>query len=303
MDKGWKREILTALVLVMLVLCSGAALAEYKMPVADDELDAVQGLDENVVNILLIGTDTLEEDMETGRADVMMICSVNKETGALRISSIQRDTWVTIGDNGHQNKLNAAHTFGGENLLMQTINRTFGLNIEKYVKVNFYAVCDIVDVLGGVTVALEPNEIGAINRDTGNYGNGDEKRIPSDAKEAVLSGSQALAYARIRYLDNDFGRTSRQRKLLAAMAKKLAECSIPEMIKTASTCFEYVSTNMSLIDMISLATTVMKTGLSDMSMSVFPGEGDYSYGKGGGPSRLIIDEKQVAEKLHAFIYQ
>lgn len=303
MDKGNKGRILVFLILLMLVLFSGTALAEYRMPVADDELDAVQGLDENVVNILLIGTDTLEKDMETGRADVMMICSVNKETGALRVSSIQRDTWVTIGDNGHQNKLNAAHTFGGENLLMQTINRTFGLNIEKYVKVNFYAVCDIVDALGGVMIELEPDEIGSINRGAKVYANVEPEPIPSGTKEAVLSGSQALAYARIRFLDNDFGRTSRQRKLLAAMAKKLAQCSVPEMIKTASTCFEYVSTNMSLMDMISLATTVMQTGLSDMSMSAFPGEGDYSYGKGGGPSRLIIDEEEVAKKLHAFIYQ
>ena len=294
---------LVCFMLLCVTLLSGAAIAEYRIPVEDHELDAVEGLDENVINILLIGTDTLEKDMDGGRADVMMICSVNKKTGALRVASLQRDTWVTIGENGMQNKINAAHSFGGVNLLMQTINRTFGMNIEKYVKVNFYAVCDIVDALGGVKVELEPEEIPSINRGSKEYANVEPEQIPSGTREATLTGSQALAYARIRHLDNDFGRTARQRKLLYAMAKKLSESSIPEMINTATVCFEYVQTNLSLLDMISLATTVMKNGLNDMRMKAFPAEGDYHYGTGGGPSRLIIDNDQVAQTLHEFIYQ
>ena len=293
---------LAALMLVLALLPCAAA-ADYSMPVADDALDPVQGLDERVVNILLIGTDTRSEGEMTGRADTMMICSLNKETGAVRIASLQRDAWVTIGDNGHENKLNAAHTFGGPNLLMQTINRQFGMNIERYVTVNFYGICDIVDALGGVTLQLEEGEAGTINRTTEEkYGKVKPMSIPSGATEATLCGSQALAYARIRSLDSDFGRIARQRKLLYAMALRLTQCSIPELISFATTCFQYVKTNLSLMDIVSLGTTVLKTGVTDIRMTTAPDEGEFRYDSSDGVSKLIIDRDQVKQKLYDFIY-
>lgn len=302
MKNGFKR--LLALLLVLVLLPCAALGEEYRMPVADDELDAAEGLDENVINILFIGTDTRLDEDPAGRADTMMVCSLNKTNGAVRITSLQRDAWVTIGDNGHQNKLNAAHSFGGPNLLMQTINREFGLNITKYVAVNFYGICDIVDALGGVTVQLEDDEAGTINHTVdAKYGKVRPEWIPDDATEARLCGSQALAYVRIRKLDNDFGRTSRQRKLIYAMAQRLAECSIPELIKTATTCFSFVKTNIGLLDAIDLATTVLKVGVSDIAMQTAPAEDEIRYDSSDGVSKLIFDKEQVTQKIHNFIYQ
>lgn len=302
MNRGFKR--LLALLLVLLALLPCAALAqEYRMPVADDELDAVEGLDENVINILLIGTDTRLDEEPAGRADTIMVCSLNKTNGVVRITSLQRDSWVEIGDNGHKNKLNAAHSFGGPNLLMQTINREFGLNIEKYVAVNFYGICDIVDALGGVRVQLEDDEAGAINHTVEpKYGKVRPEWIVDDATEAVLCGSQALAYARIRKLDSDFGRTARQRKLLYAMAQRLTECSIPELIKTATTCFGYVKTNICLMDAIELATAILKVGVRDIGMQAVPSEEEVRYDRSDGVSKLIYDKEAMVRKVHTFIY-
>ena len=300
------RKMMFALLAALLMMVSAAALADYSMPVADGDLSQYPGLDPNVKNILLIGTDTREKDMDTGRADTMMICSVNLNTGMVHVTSLARDTWVTMGENGHENKLNAAHTFGGPNLLMQTINRTYNLNIEEYVTVNFYGICDIVDTLGGVTIQLGKDEPWAINSTVeesyGDYGDASIRSIPSDATEARLCGAQALAYARIRKLDSDFGRQARQRNLLMAMMREVGNCSIPQMISLATTCFGYVKTNLSLMDMISLGTKVLKTGIADIQMHAFPEEGEYQYASDGGTSRLIIDPAYAASKLHGYMY-
>ena len=197
------RKMMTMLLAMLMLTLPCAALADYSMPVKDGELSAYPGLDESVKNILLIGTDTRENDRESGRADTMMICSINQQTGMVHVTSLARDTWVTMGENGHQNKLNAAHTFGGPNLLMQTINRTFNLNIEEYVSVNFYGICDIVDTLGGVTIQLQKDEPWAINttveEEYGNYGDVRIASIPSDATEARLCGAGGLQHAGCRW--------------------------------------------------------------------------------------------------------
>lgn len=292
--------------MLLALLLPACALGDYSMPVKDGDLSVYEGLDKNVKNILLIGTDTRENEMAFGRADTMMICSINQTTGVVNVISLARDTWVTMGDNGHENKLNAAHSFGGPNLLMQTINRTYNLNIENYVTVNFYGICDIVDTMGGVTIQLEEGEPWAINTTVeesyGDYGDTPIQRIPSDATEARLCGAQALAYARIRKLDNDFGRQARQRKLLMAMAREVVNSSIPQMISLATTCFDYVSTNMSLFDIIGLATRVMTTGISDIRMYAYPEEGEFEYDSSDGTSKLIIDPAYGIDKIHGIIY-
>lgn len=300
------RKMMLMMLALLVLALPCAALADYSMPVADGDLSLYPGLDENVKNILLIGTDTREKDMASGRADTMMICSINKKTGMVHVTSLARDTWVTMGENGHENKLNAAHTFGGPNLLMQTINRTYHLNIEDYVTVNFYGICDIVDTLGGVTIQLQKDEPWAINSTVdesyGEYGDTRITPVPADATEARLCGAQALAYARIRKLDDDFGRQSRQRNLLMAMAREVGNCSIPQMVSLATTCFEYVSTSLSLLDIISLGTQVLTTGISDIQMHAYPQEGEFKYDSTDGVSKLIIDQEHGIQKLHGYMY-
>ena len=293
--------LLTALLLA--VMLPAAAPAEYSMPVADGDLSVTQGLDERYVNILLIGTDTRGDDLASGRSDTMMICSIDQQGGEIKLTSLARDLWVEMGDNGHMNKLNAAHTYGGPNLVMQTINRRFDMNISQYISINFYGVADIVDALGGVTIELEKGEAGTINNtaDPG-YGTAEIKKIPSGATSATLCGAQALAYARIRKLDNDFGRTNRQRKLLAAMFKKIKSCSMEEMLAFMTTALSYVDTNIELLDMMNLAMAILDNGISDISTLSIPSEGHYRYESGDGTSKVIADLEQCTQELHEFIY-
>ena len=297
------RKMLMVCLMVLLLALPCSAMADYRMPVADGDLSQYPGLDENVKNILLIGTDTRERNLDSGRADTMMICSINQKTNTVHITSLARDTWVTIGDNGHKNKLNAAHSFGGPNLLMQTINRTYNLNIEDYVTVNFYAVCDIVDALGGITIELQEGEPWAINSSVReSYGDVDVTPIPRDATQARLCGAQALAYARIRKLDNDFGRQNRQRNVLMAMVRQLGSSSLKQMISTATTCMQYVATNMSLMEIISLGTKVLANGMPDIQMHAFPEKGEFHYDRSDGTSKVIVDPAQGIAKIHGYHY-
>ena len=301
-----KKAGFLALFALMLVLAC-TAFADYSMPVADDALDAVQGLDDTWKNILLIGTDSREKSLDGGRADTTMICSLNKNTGEVKITTLARDTLVTMGENGHQNRLNAAHSFGGANLMMQTVNRTYGMNIEDYVTVNFYGVCDIVDALGGVTVKLEEGEPWAINtsvsEEYASYGNENKAEpIDREAKQAHLTGAQALAYIRIRMLDNDLGRQNRQRRLLGAMYDSVKECSITELVGVITTCLKHVKTNLSFAEIVTLATGVLDHGIAGISMQSFPDEGEYSYESYNGASVLVVDYEKGRQKIYSFIY-
>lgn len=299
-----RRWSMAALLLLIGLVCFAPALAEYRIQVTEDQLNPTQGLDEAWLNVLLIGTDTRQDVQNAGRSDTMMVCSYHRETGEVKLTSLARDMWVNIPGGG-TNKLNAAHSFGGPNLLMKTINETFQLNITQYVSVNFYGLRDIVDSLGGVDIELEAGEASTINRMVAQAYSGE--RIPSLTGGTIgmthLSGAQALQYARIRYLDNDFGRTSRQRKLLGAMLNKVRQLTLIEQMSFARTCMEHVSTNISFIELIGIGMNVMNSGLSGFDQLSIPQTGDYHYDSADGTSKVIFDQDACIEAIHAFIYE
>ncbi len=299
-NKGMRVALCALLLALLLPACT--ALADYSMPVRDGDLSVYEGLDENVKNILLIGTDTRENETASGRADTMMICSINQTTGLINVISLARDTWVTMGDNGHENKLNAAHTFGGPNLLMQTINRTYNLNIEHYVTVNFYGICDIVDTLGGVTIQLEKDEPWAINTTVeesyGNYGDAPIQRVPSDATEARLCGAQALAYARCRKLDNDLGRGERQNRLMAAMVRQTKHLSIARIIDIFKTLNGAWRSSLSGGEQVRLLASALWLRGAETAAVGMPFEGHWHYGEVNGNNGVVINLPENTRLLH-----
>ena len=191
------------------------------------DLNITPGLDEKWENILLLGTDG-RVLTETSRSDTMMICSINKDTGAIKLTSLMRDSEVKI--EGKNRRLNTAYFFGGPKLAMRTVNECFGMNISKYVVVDFSAFATIAEKVGGVEIDVTKNEVDEINGSVQEqywllYKQG--KMTYDDAKNAYLAdilqagganthlnGMQTLGYARIRKLDSDYGRAERQRTVL-----------------------------------------------------------------------------------------
>lgn len=299
--KKWGTVVL---LLFVSLICSAPAVADYRIQVSEDQLNPAQGLDEQWLNVLLIGTDTRENVQNAGRSDTMMICSYHQKTGEVKLTSLARDMWVQIPGGGN-NKLNAAHSFGGPNLLMKTINEIFNLNITKYVSVNFYGLRDIVDSLGGVDIELEAGEASVINQKIVAEFSGERGTLLPSGTIGVthLTGLQALQYARIRQLDNDFGRTGRQRKLLGAMLEKVKQLSLLEQMSFAKTCTEHVSTNISFIELVGIGMNVLNNGVSGFGQLSIPQTEDYHYDSSGGVSKVIFDRDACIAAIHTFIYE
>lgn len=280
------------LLLACLMLFGGLCLAE------DASKDSG-----NWEMILLIGTDTREDEGAEGRADAIMVCALERDTGAIRLISLARDMWIQIPGRKSHNKINTAFRFGGAQMMMDAVNQTLDLDIEKYAAINFYGFCDVVDALGGVTVELEKGEASVINRTASSeYSDVPMNRIPSDAESATLTGAQALTYARIRELDNDFGRTGRQRKVFVAILEKVASLSILEQLEFIKLCLSCVETNVGLVEIFSLGTTVLAHGFDDMEQLVLPSQGNYHYDSADGTSKIIFDADAVREEAHQFIF-
>jgi len=192
---------------------------------------AVQGNTKVITNILLLGIETDNKDNYKGRSDTVIIMSINKHTKKIKLISLLRDTYVTIPDWG-RDKLTHAFSYGGFSLLSKTIELNFKLKIDKFVAVNFAAFSEIVDAMGGVDIELTEREAEILN-------------LGRQAKAYHLDGKHALDYARIRKIGDDWGRTSRQRNVLKALANKAKGMSQLEYPKILNKVLSRASTNMS----------------------------------------------------------
>ena len=256
--------------------------AEIDDTVDVGSLELNENLPDNVVNILLIGIDSRTAELEGSNqhGDVQIIVSINKDTGEIKLTSILRDLYVTIPGYKSKNRINVAYQRGGGELAMRTINHNFEMNIEHYVVINFFGLASIIDSLGGLDIELTKQEAGAINayikKHPPVYDNQDDdyERVPLEKKNGVqhLDGIQAVMYARLRSIDNDFARSARQRNLLELLLKKVTQGGMDfnKLFGLLETCLPYAKTNMSLSDLGNLAMVVLQSGLLDRVNSGAP---------------------------------
>ena len=310
---GWLIAGLFKLILFVLVIAILAAAALYALPVAllnvepsGVELSPTNGLPGSRVNILLLGLDVLSSTGQ--RSDAMIVASIGYD-GA-RLTSLMRDTLVDIPGHGRQ-KLNAAFSIGGAELAMRTINQTFQLNITNYVAVDFRAMVDIIDALGGVEVELDQSELkylnpfaghtrGVLNRlDADKYARYDSAEPIYSTGMVRLNGLFATAYSRIRYSDSDYVRTSRQREVLAAMVTRFRERFWDPRIyaRLFQVMRDSVDTNLSMAELISLGEKVLISGkIENFRLPL------NEYLNDNGSTIEITDMDATLRALHAFIY-
>lgn len=275
-------------------ICSVFANTEYVK--TDSGFSSSQGLvsDKRVKNILLLGVDDKKGE-ETSRSDTMILLSIDKKNKQLKLTSFLRDTYVEIPGHG-ENRMNAACTYGGPQLVMETIEHNFGIDVDNYVLVDFSAFEDIVDSLGGVTVEVEQREAEFINTTT---------RYTIDYGENVkLTGGEALTYVRIRKLDSDFYRTQRQRKVIAAILQQVKKTNPLELIDMGKSVMSYIETDMNSFELTFLAEGAVFSYMGyDMVQSRVPVEENYSSQIINGASVLVIDRGSTSRKIQEFIYE
>ena len=202
---------------------------------AAQKIDIVQS--DGVENILLIGADR-RSMRENGRSDSVILVSLNHDTGKIHLTSFMRAMYVCIprSDGNVWGMLNAAYSWGGPNLLIDTIELNFRVRIDRYVIVDFTAFETAVDMVGGVELTLTEREASVIQTQT---------RNPLSSGKQLLNGHQALIYAQTRNIDNDFKRTGRQRTVITALLNMVPNMDVNTLISMANEILPLVNTNLS----------------------------------------------------------
>ena len=261
--------------------------------------------EDGVINVLLIGNDSREND-ESGRSDAMILLSISSKTKTVHITSLLRDIYVEIPGYG-SNRLNAAYSYGGAELLMETIEANFDIEVNRYAQVNFEAFANLVDAVGGVDLELSNEEVRLVNGYLWEYnillGRPEGTDYFAEDVEGMvhLNGPQALSYCRNRYIGNDFGRTERQRKVLSAMIAK-APRLLTNLDDVVEGVFSNVTTNLTKNECMKLASQAGTLLTHEIVQGSIPMEGTYSNASINGMSVLSVDFEANNAYIRSEIY-
>ena len=248
-----------------------------------------------VTNVLLIGSDS--RGGERGRSDTMMLVSINKRTDEITLTSFMRDCYVDIPEYGWD-KLNASYSYGGADLVMDTIEANFGIKIDNYAAVDFVSFANIVDAVGGIEIDVSEAEIREINTILQAEVNGlmgddalDDLLDVDDDGKIKLNGKQALSYARIRYVGNaDFERTERQRKVIEMIFNKVKDIGPSVISQVSDEVLPNVTTNMTTGELYMLSLRVPFLFGYDIQKLQVPAENSFHGDSTPSGDALIIDD-------------
>ncbi len=244
---------------------------------------------EGYQNIALFGVDSREQDLLGGdnRSDTIMICSINKKSGEVKLVSVYRDTVLDIGG-GSFRKCNAAYAYGGPQQAIEMLNSNLDLNITDFVTVGFEGLADTIDALGGIDLEITEEEMEYMNSymDDMYYEIGTEYEEVTDYGMQHLSGIQATAYCRIRYTQgDDFKRAERQRTVLNLTLQKAKEANPLQLISAANSVLGEVATSLDTGELLLLILKAKTLELTETSG--FPSEEDRMFATINGESCVV----------------
>ena len=305
--KSGKGKIVIGIIAVLLVLFAGifaygySALGglTYDDSIGENIYLKDSGLlqSESVRNILFIGSDA-REGLDGQRSDSMILFSIDTANKKIKLTSFLRDSYVYIPSKKYNTKLNAAFNYGGAQLLMDTIEYNFGVNIDDYVMVNYEVFIDLVNLLGGITIpdvtAKEAKYMQEqVNRPK--FKEGTNKNV---------DGRTAMWYCRIRYVDNDFGRTQRQRKVITSIVSKVAKTNPFKLIDIVKQVLPNISTSIDRNDLLSLGLgAFFKYIRYDIVQQQIPAEGTWWNERVYGQDVLKMNFDKNKTILKEFIYE
>lgn len=253
-------------------------------------------------NIALFGVDSQDNKIkDTGsRTDCIIIASINKSSHKVKLMSIYRDTYVSI--DGEYDKINAAYSYGGPELALRTINRNLDLNITDFATVNFKALADAVDVLGGIPLTItSEKELQNLNDYIGNMNHINGGNSPKFDKVGTYTfdGNQAVAYSRIRYMaGGDHARANHQRLVLEGIMNAAKKQPL-KLGKLISTVLPQCKTSLSDNALISLTLSMARSSITDSQAYPFKSE-DERYG--GIYYGFPITAKSNVIKAHEYLF-
>lgn len=277
-------EIIILVILVGLIYVYAQINNGFRTMAGDGDLDNIL-INENVANneslsgytnVALVGIDTRYNNINEGNSDTMLVASINNDTGAVRMISLYRDTYLNIdpeNDEWKFNKCNSAYAFGGIEQFLSMLNGNLDLNITEYVIVDFSAVATLVDDLDGIDILLTEEEIIHLNNycvETAEVTGMDYEPLQYERGQEVteyhLNGVQAVAYARIRYtVGDDLKRTQRQRLVIEKIVDKAKIKGITSISKIINDVFPLIKTSFSSAQLTKMAAQMFNYNIEKTS--------------------------------------
>jgi polyisoprenyl-teichoic acid--peptidoglycan teichoic acid transferase len=261
------------------------------------------------INILLMGIDRRPGEAFISRTDSMMLISIDPETNSASILSIPRDLYVLIPGHG-RDRINTAFVYGsagnnpigGAALAMQTVEYNLGVRVNHYVLVDFSAVINGINALGGIDVYV-PRDLNDPTYPDMDYGF-DPLFIAAGWQH--MDGALALKYARTRHVDNDFGRAQRQQQVILAAREKALGLGLATMISRAPVLYQQleqgIRTDLSLDQIIRLTTTTSDIPSENIQSEVLDYEYVESYLTDAGAQVLVLVNDKASPLIQSLFY-
>lgn len=292
-----KRNKLLIIIGIIILLILGGAFGAYKyinrvknvkLQGSDEELKISQETQEksekeNIENILLLGV-----DKEENASDTIMVLSLDKDDNTAKLTSVMRDLNVDLGESNKVHKINYAYHYGGVEGSVSALNKLFDLDINKYVKIDFEGLKNVIDYIGGIELSVTAEESRIIGL--------------SKSGNVKLNGKQALEYSRIRKIDNDYYRTNRQRKVIMAIFNKAKSIEVTSYPKIISDLSSNIETNLSTFELLDLGKGIMSMNAEQLEGFRIPIDGSTKDLMDKGIYYLGWDEEVNKKALHNFIY-
>lgn len=271
-----------------------------------ESLSSTAMIDKKYWNIAIFGVDSREANLGTGTlSDVIMIASINTESGEVKLVSVFRDTYLMIGEGSYE-KATHAYSKGGASRSMGMLNVNLDLNITDFITVGFEGLTDVVDALGGIPMNIDSQELEHIN----NYqismvesmGLSGYTEVTTTGYQ-TLNGLQATALCRIRYKNGgDYARAATQREVIEAIAEKAKTADAVTLTKIANSLLPLVYTSLDLEEILSLLKDINKYEI--VADEGFPLEQYRAAGRVGSKGDIVVPatlEKNVIW-LHSYLF-
>lgn len=317
-------RVMFALEIIVLVVLMGGLFVYAKLgklnheTINEEELDVNESVTENQVmkgytTIALVGIDSRDDKLKSDwNSDTMIIASINSDTKKVKLVSVYRDTYLCLGEDEDENNsyglANSAYCTGGAKKMINMLNKNLDMNISDFVTVNFQAVAETVELLGGIDVEMKKEEVVHLNNycvETSEVTGMDY--TPLEEIEGVhhLNGVQAVAYARIRKTSgNDFRRAARQREVIYRIVEKAKNSSIATLNTVLDKIFPMIYTSLTEKEILSMGMNMLSYDIEDQTGFPF----DHLYGDtvkeamDGVDCVLPITLESNVIKLHEFLY-
>ena len=268
----------------------------------EEEPEEVEEPEVNQETFAIFGVDSRENNLGKGtRSDSLMVVNVDNTNKKVYIASVYRDCYVQIEGHG-LDKITHAHSFGGPELAMDTLNTNFDLDIQKYITVNFMNVAELVDDMDGIEQDITEEETKYINGyiDELNGIRGTSSAHITEAGTYTLDGTQAVAFSRIRYTEGgDYKRSERQRTVLFKIFSKAQELDKAKKIDIAKSMLDKINTNYLESEVLRLLSKITEYKVE--AMDAFP-KVFYSGKIDGVFYEVPVTLNDMSTQMHTFLY-